>query len=409
MPAILKNKRLVLGVSGGIAAYKAAELLRLLTGAGASVRVIMTRNAGWFVGKTTFEALSGRPVFSNMFDEAGEGSIRHIDWAREADAAVVAPATANIVGKVANGIADDALSTFMMAVTAPKLICPAMNTHMYESPAVQRNLDRLRSDGFAILVPDAGDLACGTVGPGRLPDPSVIFDRLVHQLTPKDFAGLTVLVTAGPTREHFDPVRFFSNPSSGKMGYAAARAAEHRGARVVLISGPTAVSPPLNVETVFVESAEQMAAAVFQHAPNADVVVKTAAVSDYRPGCRETQKIKKTDGSLTLTLEKTEDILRSLGKRKSKGQVLVGFAAETEALDAHAGQKLREKNLDLIAGNLLGGTDTGFGADTNRVTLFFSDGRKEALPVMGKEAVAHVLLDRIRLIIESKASASPSG
>jgi phosphopantothenoylcysteine decarboxylase/phosphopantothenate--cysteine ligase len=409
MPSILQNKRLVLGVSGGIAAYKAVELLRLLTGAGASVRVIMTRNAQWFVGKTTFEALSGRPVFSDMFDAAGDGSIRHIDWARETDAAVIAPATANIVGKLANGIADDALSTFMMAVTAPKIICPAMNTHMYESPAVQRNLDRLRSDGFAILSPDAGDLACGTVGPGRLPDPSVIFDRLIDQLTPKDFAGMTVLVTAGPTREHFDPVRFLSNPSSGKMGYAAARAAEHRGARVVLISGPTAISPPLNVETVFVENAEEMAAAVFQHAPNADVVVKTAAVSDYRPGSRETQKIKKTDGSLPLMLERTEDILRSLGKRKPKRQVLVGFAAETEALETHAEQKLREKNLDLIAGNLLGGADAGFGTDTNRVILFFSDGRKEVLPVMEKEAVAHALLDRIRMLIELKATVAPSG
>lgn len=402
MKAILKNKRLVLGVSGGIAAYKAVELLRLLTLSGASVRVIMTRSAKWFVGPTTFEALSGRPVFSEMFEEGAKGSIRHIDWAQEADAAIVAPATANIVGKLANGIADDALSTFMLAVTAAKIICPAMNTHMYEHPAVQRNLAQLAADGCTLVTPDAGNLACGTVGPGRLPDPAVILDRVVHRLTPKDLSGRTVLVTAGPTREYFDPVRFISNPSSGKMGYAVARAAEHRGAKVVLVSGPVYEAPPINVETVLVETAKEMAEAVYQYAAEADIVVKAAAVGDYRPRAREEQKIKKTEGTLSVDLEKTEDILLQLGRAKPKGQVLVGFAAETEHLEAHAAEKLQAKNLDLIAANLLGGPDAGFGTDTNQLTLFAAGAAKEALPLMEKSAVAHVLLDRAVEILKSK-------
>ncbi len=399
MPNVLKEKNLVLGVTGGIAAYKAAELLRLLTGAGASVRVVMTESACKFVGRTTFEALSGRPVFIDMFDEGGSGAIRHIDWAREAEAVVVAPATANFVGKLANGIADDALSTFMLAVTAPKIVCPAMNTHMYENPAVQRNLARLRKDGVAILAPDAGDLACGTVGPGRLPDPPAIFDRVVALLTPKDLAGTRVLVTAGPTREYLDPVRFVSNPSSGKMGFAVARAAEHRGADVVLVSGPTALSFPANVNAVSVQSAGEMAEAVHEHAAAADVIVKAAAVGDYRPANRKTQKIKKTQETLSLSLEKTEDILRTLGGRKRKGQVLVGFAAETASLKKNATVKLAEKHLDLIAANLIGAPDAGFEADTNRVSLFYPDGRTERLSVMEKDEVAHVLLDRVRALL----------
>ena len=406
MISLLENKRLVLAVSGGIAAYKAAELLRLLTAAGASVRVVMTKNAQWFVGKTTFEALSGKPVFYDMFDDAGAGAIRHIDWAQEADAVIVAPATANIVGKMANGIADDTLSTFLMAATGAKIVCPAMNTHMYENPAVQRNLNQLRADGVTVVAPDAGNLACGTVGPGRLPDPSVIFDRVVHRLSAKDFEGKTVLVTAGPTREYIDPVRFISNPSSGKMGYAVARAAEHRGARVLLVSGPTSISPPLGVETVFVETAQEMAGAVFERAGDAAVIVKTAAVGDYAPKETKDRKIKKVTDTLTLELAMTEDILLSLGRQKRDSQVLVGFAAETDALEANAEKKLREKNLDLIAANLLGGADAGFGADTNKVTLFFPDGRKEALPVMDKDAVAHALLDRVRGIIEGADSST---
>lgn len=402
MNKILHNKNIVLGVTGGIAAYKSVELLRLLTQAGASVRVVMTKSAQWFVGATTFEALSGQPVFSEMFEEGGEGSIRHIDWAQEADAVILAPATANTLGKLANGIADDALSTFMLAVTAPKIICPAMNTHMYENAAVQRNIDRLEQDGYTLVVPDAGQLACGVVGPGRLPDPAVILDRVQRRISPKDLEGKTVLVTAGPTREFFDPVRFISNPSSGKMGYAVARAAEYRGARVVLVTGPSALDPPVNVEMVHVESARDMAEAVYEHFKSADIVVKTAAVGDYRPKKTEAHKIKKGDEELVLTLEKTEDILQELGRRKKDGQVLVGFAAETRDLAENAGEKLRKKNLDMIAGNIVGTPDSGFATDTNRVTLFFPDGRSEPLEAMEKDVVAGIILDRVVSILKKR-------
>ncbi|HSM73621.1 MAG TPA: bifunctional phosphopantothenoylcysteine decarboxylase/phosphopantothenate--cysteine ligase CoaBC, partial [Desulfobacterales bacterium] len=244
----LTDKNLVLGVSGGIAAYKSVELLRLLKKQGARVRVVMTANAAWFVGPGTFQALSENPVHLDLFGRGdSDAAIRHIDWAQQADAVIVAPATANIIGKLAHGIADDALSTFMLAVTAPRLVCPSMNTHMFQNAAVQRNLEILRGDGFGVLEPACGQLACGTTGPGRLPEPETILDRFIRFLTPQDLAGLHVLVTAGPTWEAIDPVRFISNPSSGKMGFAVARAAEHRGARVTLVSGPTALAEPLNV------------------------------------------------------------------------------------------------------------------------------------------------------------------
>jgi len=394
MTTRLQNKNLVLGVSGGIAAYKAVGLLRLYTQAGASVRVIMTKNAQWFVGATTFEALSGQSVTLDLFEEGDETTIRHIDWASEADAVIIAPATTNIIGKLANGIADDALSTFLTAVTAPKIVCPAMNTHMFESLPVQRNLETLRSDGCIVVEPDAGSLACGTVGPGRLPAPEDILDRTIAALTPKDLEGKHVLVTAGPTREYIDPVRFFSNPSSGKMGYAIARAAEHRGAVVSLVSGPVNLEPPSNVNVEITESAEKMAEKVLDCAQQSDIIIKTAAVGDFRPSSSASQKIKKTGKSLTLELEPNVDILKELGQRKDS-QILVGFAAETEDLAKNAGKKLKEKNLDMIVGNLIGTADSGFEADTNKVTLFYKDGSSEALPLMEKDEVAHQLLNRI--------------
>ncbi|CAB5084963.1 Phosphopantothenoylcysteine decarboxylase (EC / Phosphopantothenoylcysteine synthetase (EC [Olavius algarvensis associated proteobacterium Delta 3] len=399
MTARLQNKHLVLGVSGGIAAYKAVELLRLYTQAGASVRVIMTKNARWFVGPTTFEALSGRPVTVDLFEEGDETTIRHIDWAIEADAAIIAPATANIIGKLANGIADDALSTFLTAVISPKIVCPAMNTHMFESLPVQRNLETLRSDGCIVVEPDAGSLACGTVGPGRLPAPEDILDRTVAALTPKDLDGKRVLVTAGPTREYIDPVRFISNPSSGKMGHAIARAAEHRGASVTLVSGPVSLQPPLNVDVVLIETAEEMAKKVLDIAQEIDIIIKTSAVGDFRPRLAADQKIKKTGNGMTLELDPNVDILKELGRRKD-GQVLVGFAAETEDLVANAAKKLKEKNLDVIAGNLIGAGDSGFEADTNKVTLFYKDGSSESLPLMEKDDVAHQLLDRVVRLIQ---------
>ena len=391
----LNKKRIVLGVCGGIAAYKSVLLLRLLKKEGADVRVIMTRNAQAFVGAMTFKVLSEKPVCTDLFEDGDDASIAHIKWAEEADAVVIAPATANMIAKMANGIADDALSTFLLAATTPVLVCPAMNSNMLLHPATQRNLDRLRSDGFAVLDTESGKLACGITGPGRLPDAEYILDRLKACLTKVDYEGKTVLVTAGPTREFIDPVRFISNPSSGKMGYAIARAAERRGARVILVTGPTALPKPFHVETICIQSAEEMADAVFSRMNEADIIVKTAAVGDYRPKVQAVQKIKKEQDELVLELTKNQDILKELGSRKS-GQFLVGFAAETQSLEANAGEKLKKKNLDIIVGNLVGSSDSGFQADTNKVTFFFRNGGSESLPIMEKDAVADILLDRIK-------------
>ena len=395
MKTSIHEKNIVLGVCGGIAAYKSAALLRLLTKSGANVRVMMTRNAARFVGPVTFEALSGKPVCTDLFDKTDpDASIRHIEWAQEAHGVVIAPATANMVAKYARGLADDALSTFLLAVTCPVVVCPSMNTDMYLSPPVQRNLDILKQDGHLVLEPGAGELACGTVGPGRLPEPPQILDRLTALLTRKDLEGKKVLVTAGPTREPIDPVRFISNPSSGKMGYAVARAAEYRGADVVLISGPTCLDDPVNVRTVRIQTADEMARAVFDHMDDADIIVKTAAVGDYRPMQTAEHKIKKTADELILTLVKNEDILKLVGERKTR-QILVGFAAETRDLQENAREKLVRKNLDMIAGNLVGHPSSGFGTDTNRVTLFYRDGSSEPLEEMDKDAVAHIILDRV--------------
>jgi phosphopantothenoylcysteine decarboxylase/phosphopantothenate--cysteine ligase len=394
MTNAIKNKNIVLGVCGGIAAYKSVEILRLLKKQGANIRVIMTENAGAFVGALTFEALSGEIVCSSLFEKNGDASIRHIDWAQAADAVIIAPATANIIGKLANGIADDALSTFMLAVTCPVGVCPSMNTHMYENTAVKRNLETLRNDEYVIIEPGAGELACGTTGPGRLPEPEDIVDRLVKMLTIKDMNDKKVLVTAGPTWESIDPVRFITNPSSGKMGFALARAAEYRGADVTLVSGPTNIPAPLNVNVVRVKTAEEMAQAVFEHMKDCQIIIKAAAVSDYRPKEKEKHKVKKDNDEMIIDLKKTQDILKELGKRKTD-QILVGFAAETRDLEKNAGKKLKEKNLDIIAGNLVGDPSSGFGSDTNQVTLFFKDGKKESIPEMEKDGVANLLLNRI--------------
>jgi phosphopantothenoylcysteine decarboxylase/phosphopantothenate--cysteine ligase len=342
----------------------------------------------------TFEALSGRPVCTDLFDKAEGAAFRHIDWAEEADAVVIAPATADLIGKLAHGIADDALTTMMMVVTAPVLVCPSMNTNMYRSRAVQRNLGILQEDGCSIVEPTAGELACGTVGPGRLPEPEQILERLIGRLTPKDLKDKRVLVTAGPTREPIDAVRYVSNPSTGKMGFAAARAAARRGAKVTLITGPTVLADPLDVTVVRVNTAAQMARAVLDRFETCDIAVKTAAVSDFRPRSAAARKDKKDRAPLTLALEKTADILMDLGRRKTH-QILVGFAAETEDLQRNATQKLAAKNLDIIAGNLIGAPGSGFESDTNQVTLFFGDGTQEVLPAMDKLAIAHIILDRV--------------
>lgn len=394
MSGILKHKHIVLGVCGGIAAYKSAELLRLLVKAGAAVRVVMTANATRFVGPLTFEVLSRQKVCSNLFDPHESSAVQHIQWAQEADGVLVAPATANGIGKLAHGIADDALTTFMLAVTSPVMICPSMNSDMYAAEPVQVNLDTLKRYGYHILEPEAGELACGTTGPGRLPEPAYILDRFAGLLTPKDLAGRRILITAGPTRESIDPVRFISNPSSGKMGYALARAAEMRGGDVTLVTGPSAQVAPFNVRVVRVTSAADMAQAVLERLPDTDIIIKSAAVADYRPVSPAAHKIKKTRDGQTLQLERTQDILETAGQRKS-GQVLVGFAAETRNLDENAAAKLAAKNLDMLVGNLIGAAGTGFETDTNQVTLYFKDGSKEPLTMMPKADLAHIILDRV--------------
>ncbi|CAD7838017.1 MAG: Phosphopantothenoylcysteine decarboxylase (EC 4.1.1.36) / Phosphopantothenoylcysteine synthetase (EC 6.3.2.5) [Olavius algarvensis Delta 4 endosymbiont] len=398
MKDILADKNIVLGVCGGIAAYKSAELLRLFIKKGAKVRVMTSKSALKFIGEATLAALSGTSVCSDLFDAetADDGAaIKHIEWAETADAVVIAPATANMVGKLANGIADDALSTFLLAVTAPRFICPSMNTHMYENRAVQRNLDRLEQDGYAILEPGSGSLACGTVGPGRLPEPHEILALVTAGLTPKDLASQKVLVTAGPTHEPLDPVRYIGNPSSGKMGFALATAAADRGADVTLVSGPTVLADPPGVELVRVKTAQEMYTAVMERFADLDILIKSAAVSDFRPDTCCDQKVKKDKAADTICLARNPDILKEAGHAK-KQQLLIGFAAETEHLEIYATGKLKEKNLDMIVGNLVTQAEAGFQADTNQVTLFFKDGTHATLPLMEKAQLAHVILDHIR-------------
>jgi phosphopantothenoylcysteine decarboxylase / phosphopantothenate---cysteine ligase len=394
MTKILEGKKIILGVSGGIAAYKSVELLRSMTKQGADVRVLMTKNACRFVGPLTFEALSGKSVCTHLFEEGHNASIGHIAWANEASAVILAPATANLIGKMAGGIADDALSTFLLAVTAPVLICPSMNTDMYQSRAVQRNLARLEKDGHTILKPDSGELACGTTGPGRLPDPDQILGRLMKALSKQDLSGRQVLVTAGPTQEPMDPVRFLSNPSSGKMGFSIAMAAEQRGAQVTLITGPSSLGDLYGVTVIRVQTAAQMASAVFECVDDSDIIIKSAAVSDYRPRDIVVEKMKKEKDAMMLHLVRNTDILAQIGQGKGD-RFLVGFAAETEALDQHATQKLAQKNMDMIVGNIVKGDDGAFGSDTNRASLYYRDGTKEGLPMLDKDCLAHVLLDRI--------------
>ena len=390
----LKDKKIVLGVCGGIAAYKAVGLLRVLVKSGSHIRVIMTRSAQAFVGPLTFEALSGHPVWTDMFKRQQDITFPHIAWADEADAVVIAPATANIIGKMAHGIADDHLTTFVLAVRGPILVCPSMNVRMYENRAVQDNIKRLEQAGIKVLHPEAGLLACGHEGTGRLPHVEAIAEDLRSLLCSQDLAGERILVTAGPTQEPIDPVRFMSNPSSGKMGHALARVARRRRAEVLLISGPTALPDPQGVRVIRVRTAEEMFNAVMDHVEQTTIVVKAAAVSDWRPASLFEHKVKKEEMAQRLQLEQTPDILKALGQNK-KGRILVGFAAETQDLRENACAKLTAKNLDLIVANLIGQTDSGFGSDTNQVSLFYKDGRTEALPLMDKVGLADVILDRV--------------
>jgi phosphopantothenoylcysteine decarboxylase/phosphopantothenate--cysteine ligase len=329
-----------------------------------------------------------------MFGRQEDTSFRHIAWADEADAVVIAPATANTIGKMAHGIADDPLTTFVLSVRAPILVCPSMNVRMYENRAVQDNIKSLEQVGIKVLRPETGALACGDEGPGRLPDVEAIAEELRSLLCSQDLAGERILVTAGPTQEPIDPVRFMSNPSSGKMGHALARVARRRGAQVLLISGPTALPDPQGVRVIRVRSAEEMFNTVMDHVEQTTIIVKAAAVSDWRPADFSKHKVKKEEVAQNLRLEQTRDILKALGENK-KGQILVGFAAETQNLLENACAKLTAKNLDLIVANIVGQIDSGFGSNTNQVSLFYRDGRTEALPLMDKGDLADVLLDRV--------------
>lgn len=391
---MLHDKRIILGVSGGIAAYKALELLRLLTKAGADVHVIMTRSAREFITPLSFQTLSANPVHTELFNLIAEREISHISLADRADLFLIAPATANCIGKIAGGIADDMLSTTVMATRAPVLIAPAMNVNMYTNPVYRANERRLRRLGYLFVAPEKGALACGWEGEGKLAAPETIFEAALSALIAKDLADRTILVTAGPTREEIDPVRYISNHSSGKMGYAIARAAARRGARVILVSGPVSIPAPPAVELVAVGSAEEMRRAVMGRVGECDAVIKAAAVADYRPLERTASKVKKQAAELTLHLTRNTDILAELGARDER-PFLVGFAAETDNLESYATRKLREKNLDMIVANDVSQSDAGFNVETNRALLLFRDGRRLECPLMSKEELANVILDQL--------------
>ncbi len=399
--SMLKNKLILLGITGGIAAYKSAELARLLIKEGALVQVVMTKNAEAFITPLTMKTLTGRPVYSALFNPDAPGhyaATLHIDLAREPQMVVVAPATANLLGKMAAGIADDLLSTVLMAVDTakcPVILAPSMNTSMLHNPAVKDNIAVLRRRGYNMADPRDGFLACGEVGEGRMLEPSGLLEIIKRGFRQAgDFKGLTVLVTAGPTREALDPVRFLSNRSSGRMGYALAQAALERGAHVILISGPTALETPPGADFYPVVSAREMYAAVMDKLPAADIVIKSAAVADYRPQGIAAQKIKK-GGEMTLKLVRNPDILKEIGEKK--GDIfVVGFAAETENLLANGRKKIIAKNLDMIVANDLTREGAGFDTETNLVHLLYRDGREENPPLMSKYGLAHLILDRIR-------------
>jgi len=394
----LSSKKILLGVTGSIAAYKAAELVRELSRQGAAVTVVMTESAGKFVGLTTFNALSGHPVYTDLFNNPEEPA-PHINLPRQADAVVIAPATANFIGKMAHGIADDLLSTIVLAAQKPILVCPAMNSAMYEHPATKGNLEQLRKYGYLVVEPETGPLACGDEGPGRLAEPSAICEAVKIALEKKDLQGQKILVTAGPTEEPIDPVRFISNRSSGKMGYSLARVARRRGAEVVLISGPTCLSNPWGIEFVPVRTAAEMYKAVMSYFDWATIVTKAAAVADYGPSTVIPQKLKKGTPDLSLKLTRTPDILKELGKRK-KRQFLVGFAAESKNLAAEARRKLQEKNLDLIVANDITVPGAGFGFDTNQVKIITADGGIIDSPLLSKEEIAYLILDKVLEVMQ---------
>ena len=390
------NKKILVCVTGGIAVYKAVALVSKLSQAGADVKVVMTKSAMEFVTPLTFQAMSRNDVFFDTFDEKDSRVIAHIDLADWADLVIVAPATANVIGKVANGISDDMVTTVLMATTADVWFAPAMNVNMYENKAVIRNIESLHKDGFRFIEPSDGFLACGYVGKGRLEEPEKIVELVMKSFEPKNLplAGIKVVITAGPTRERIDPVRYISNFSSGKMGYAMAEAAAMLGADTILVSGPVEIEKPIGVRIINIESAAEMYEAVNEEYKDAAIVIKAAAVADYRPAKIETQKIKKSDGESVINLARTVDILQTLGEQKDN-QLLVGFAAETENVIENGLSKLKRKNLDFIIVNDVTDPGGGFGSDTNVVTLLSKNGMNKPYPAMSKTALATLLLTEI--------------
>lgn len=392
---MLKDKTILLGVTGGIAAYKSASLASRLVKAGAEVRVIMTEHATNFINPITFETLTGHKCITDTFDRNFEFQVEHVSLAKIADVIMVAPATANVIAKLAHGLADDMLTTTILASHAPKLIAPAMNTGMYETPVTQDNLALLKKYGMEVIEPAAGHLACGDEGKGKMPEPEILYEHILRSCACKqDMKGLKVLVTAGPTQEAVDPVRFLTNHSSGRMGYSIAKACMLRGADVTLVTGRTALTPPLFVDVVPVVSAKDMYDAVISRSNEMDIIIKAAAVADYRPVHVAEEKVKKSDGSFSLELERTDDILKYLGEHKKPGQFLCGFSMETENMLENSRKKLEKKHLDMIAANNLKVPGAGFETTTNIITIITPDSVKE-LELMSKDDAAFRLLDEI--------------
>ncbi len=398
---MLQGKTVLLGVTGGIAAYKMPNVARMLKKMHCNVHVLMTQNATNFITATTFETLTGNKCLIDTFDRNFEFSVEHVALAKQADLVLIAPATANVIGKIAGGIADDMLTTTVMACTCKCLIAPAMNHNMYHNSIVQENLEKLKRHGYEIIDPVCGMLANGDTGDGKLPSEEVLVEHVLKELAyPKDMAGMKVLVTAGPTREAIDPVRFISNHSTGKMGYAIAKMAMYRGADVTLVSGPVALEPPMFVDVVPVTTAEEMYQAVTERAGEQDFIIKAAAVADYRPAVCADEKIKKSDDSANLKLERTRDILGALGENKGK-TILCGFSMETEHMLENSRAKLQKKHLDMIAANNLKQEGAGFGTDTNVLTLITAD-EEEQLELMSKEAAANCLIEKLLKIRQSR-------
>lgn len=391
----LNGKTILLGVSGGIAAYKSASLASLLVKSGAEVHVLMTEHARNFINPVTFETLTGHKCITDTFDRNFEFNVEHVALAKKADAAIIAPATANVIARLAHGLADDMLTTTVLACQCPKIIAPAMNTRMYDNPITQDNLKLLEKYGMEVVSPASGRLACGDTGSGKMPEPDTLFQYVVRSCAlPRDMAGLKVLVTAGPTQEAIDPVRFITNHSSGKMGYSIARICMLRGADVTLVTGRTALEPPMFVNTIPVISALDMFRAVTSNSQDKDIIIKAAAVADYRPAQVSEEKVKKSDSELSLSLERTDDILKYLGEHKAPGQFLCGFSMETEHMVENSRRKLVSKHLDMIVANNLKEEGAGFAGNTNVVTFITPDTQTE-LGIMDKENVAMCLLDEI--------------